>query len=183
MKKQALWLSGLLALIALILNFQLTLAHESITVGDYTLEVGWLNEPPVAGQNNAIVVHVLTTSDNQPVEDVSSLTVTISYGGQNKTLTLEPVDEHSPGQFIAPIVPTVPGQYAVIFGGRLGESTFIDVQVEPEEVQPADTLAFPNAASEDQSTNVGVMNWLIYLSLLISLIALGLGVTALRKAR
>jgi len=122
-KKQALWLSGLLALIALILNFQLTLAHESITVGDYTLEVGWLNEPPVAGQNNAIVVHVLTTSDNQPVEDVSSLTVTISYGGQNKTLTLEPVDEHSPGQFIAPIVPTVPGQYAVIFGGRLGEST------------------------------------------------------------
>jgi hypothetical protein len=182
MKKQTLWLSGLLALMALILNFQFALAHESITVGDYTLEVGWLNEPPVAGQNNAIVVHVSTTSDEQPVEDVSSLTVTISYGGQNKTLTLKPVDEHSPGEFMAPVVPTVPGQYTVIFGGRLGESTFVDVQVEPEEVQPADTLAFPNTAPEDQGTNVGIMNWLIYLSLLIGLIALGLGVTALRKS-
>jgi hypothetical protein len=182
-KKQTLWLAGFLAFLALLLNFQFALAHESITVGDYTLEVGWLNEPPVAGQNNAIVVHVSTTSDEQPVEDVSSLTVTISYGGQNKTLTLEPVDEHSPGQFMAPVIPMVPGQYAVIFGGRLGESTFVDVQAEPEEVQPADTLAFPNAASEDQGTNVGVMNWLIYLSLLIGLIALGLGVIALRKSR
>src|SRR5574339_679914 len=96
MKKQTLLLAGLFAFIALILNFQLVLAHESITVGDYTLEFGWLNEPPVAGQNNAIVVHVSTTSDDQPVEDVSSLTLTISYGGQSKTLMLQPVDEHSP---------------------------------------------------------------------------------------
>lgn len=183
MKKQTLWLASLFAFTALILNFQLVLAHESITVGDYTLEFGWLNEPPVAGQNNAIVVHVSTTSDDQPVEDVSSLTVTISYGGQSKTLILEPVDEHSPGQFMAPVVPTVPGQYTVIIGGRLGETTFVDVQVEPEEVQPADTLAFPNAASEDQSTNFGVINWLVYLSLLMGLIALGLAVTALRKSR
>jgi hypothetical protein len=183
MKKQTLWFAGIIAFVALILNFQFALAHESITVGDYTLEIGWLNEPPVAGQNNAIVVHVSTTSDDQPVEDVSSLTLTISYGGQNKTLTLEPVDEHSPGEFMAPVVPTVPGQYTVQFGGRIGETTFADVQVEPEEVQPADTLAFPNVASEDQSASLGVMNWLIYLSLLIGLIALGVAVTALRKSR
>ena len=182
MKKWTWWLAGLIAFIALIINFQLGLAHESITVGDYNLEFGWLNEPPVVGQNNAIVVHV-STSDGQPVEDVSLLTITISYGGQHKTLTLQPVDEHSPGQFMAPIVPTVPGQYTVHFGGRINETTFVDIFVEPEEVQPADTLAFPNAASEDQGMNLGFMNWLIYLSLLISLIALGIGVTALRKSR
>jgi hypothetical protein len=182
MKKQTLWLAGLLAFIALILNFQFVLAHESITVGDYTLEVGWLSEPPVVGQHNAIVVHVSTTSDEVPVEDVSSLTVTVSYGGQNKTLTLEPVDEHSPGQFMGPVIPTVPGQYTVHFGGSLGD-TAVDAEVEPEEVQPADTLQFPIAASEGRSTDFGVMNWLIYLSLLIGLIALGLGLTALRKSR
>ena len=163
MKKQTL-LAGLFAFIVLILNFQFALAHEYITVGDYTLEVGWLNEPPVVGQNNAIVVHVSTTSDGQPVEDVSSLTVTISYGGQEKTLTLEPVDEHSPGQFMAPIVPTVPGQYTVQFGGRLDETTFVDVHVESEEVQPAETLQFPveaNTTTEQagQSNDLDPADW------------------------
>lgn len=175
----------LLAIIALVLNFQLALAHDSITVGDYTIETGWLSEPPVAGQQNAITVNVSTTSDEQPVEDVSSLTVTISYGGQSKALTLEPVDEHAPGQFMAPVVPTIPGQYTVQFGGTLGD-TAVDAEVEPEEVLPADTLQFPSeasAASAEQNTDLGMMNWLIYLSLLIGLTALILGVMALRKAR
>jgi hypothetical protein len=181
MKKQTL-MAGLFAFIAVILNFQFALAHESITVGDYTLEVGWLSEPPVVGQNNAMVVHV-SRDDQLPVEDVSSLTVTISYGGQEKTLVLEPVDEHSPGQFMAPIVPTVPGQYTVQFGGRLDETTFVDVHVEPEEVQPADTLQFPNVDSAQQTLDSGMINWLIYLSLLIGMIALVLAVLALRRAR
>ena len=113
MKKPLLWLVGILVSLALILNVQPALAHESITVGDYTLEVGWLSEPPVVGQHNAIVVNV-TTGEEQPVEDISSLTLTISYGGQQKTLTLEPVDEHSPGQYMAPILPTVAGEYSVM---------------------------------------------------------------------
>jgi hypothetical protein len=183
MKKQTLWLAGLFAFIALILNFQFVLAHESITVGDYTLEIGWLSEPPVVGQNNAIVVHA-STSDGQPVEDVSSLTVTISYGGQEKTLTLEPVDEHSPGQFMAPVVPTVPGQYTVKFGGRLGETTFVDVFVEPEEVQSADTLEFPNVDStSQQSIAFGRTEWLAIAGLVSGLAGLILSLLNMRKNR
>ena len=183
MKRQTLSLAGLFAFIALLLNFQLALAHESITVGDYTLEIGWLNEPPVAGQSNAIVVHVSTTSDGQPVEDVSSLTIAISYGDQTKTLTLEPLDEHSPGQFTAPLVPTIPGQYTVYFGGKIAETTFVDVFVEPEEVQRADTLQFPTVDPAQQTMDSGMVNWLLYLSLLIGMIALVLAVMALRRAR
>jgi hypothetical protein len=182
MKKKVLWLAGLFAFIALIINVQAALAHESITVGDYTLEVGWLSEPPVVGQQNAIVVNVSTTSDEQPVEDVSSLTLTISYGGQDKTLTLQPLGEDTPGQFVAPILPTIPGEYTVILGGILGD-TAVDADTHVEEVQPADTLQFPSVASAEQSADLGVMNWLIYLSLLIALIALVLGVMALRKSR
>lgn len=170
----------LLALIALLTGYQTALAHETITAGDYEIEIGWLNEPPVVGQQNAIVVDVsdMSSAEVQPVEDVSSLTVTLSYGGQSKTLTLAPLGEDTPGQFVAPVLPTVPGQYALILGGKLGD-TAVDAQVEPEEVAPADTLEFPSAAP--QSADLGLMNWLIYLSLLIGLIALVLGVMALRR--
>src|SRR5687767_7030380 len=137
--------AGLVALIALALSFQLALAHESITVGDYEIEIGWANEPPVAGQLNGIEIRVsdISTGEEQPVEDVSSLTVTVSYGGQSKELALEPLGEDAPGQFEAPILPTIPGQYTITFGGQLGD-TAIDAHVEPEEVAAADAIQFPN---------------------------------------
>ena len=185
MHKRLIIAAGLLTVVVLLLNFQLAFAHESITVGDYTLEIGWLSEPPIVGQKNAIVVNVSTTSDEQPVEDVSALMVTVSYGGQDKTLTLQPLGEDTPGQFIAPILPTVAGQYTLKLGGKLGDAA-VDTQVDPEEVQSADTLAFPSEASAEtaqQSADLGTMNWLIYLSLLIGLIALVLGVMGLRKPR
>ncbi len=182
MKKRFFVTACLIALVALLTSYSIVFAHESITVGDYAIEIGWVNEPPIVGQQNAIVVNVSTTSDEQPVEDVSGLTVAVSYGGQNKTLTLQPLGEDTPGQFVAPILPTIPGQYTINLGGKLGD-TDVKVDVQPEEVQPADTLQFPSVASADQSAELAAMNWLIYLSLLIGLIALGLGVMALRKSR
>ena len=184
MNKKKLWTAGLVSLIALLLNFQLALAHETVTVGDYEIEYGWLEEPAIVGQQNAIIVNVSNASSGeaQPVEDVSSLTVTVSYGGQSKTLTLQPLGEDTPGQFVAPILPTVAGTYTLIFGGKLGD-TDVSVEVEPEEVEGADTLQFPSLGSVQQGAGSGVTDWLIYLSLLIGLIALGLGVMALRKAR
>jgi hypothetical protein len=140
-----------------------------------------MNEPPIVGQQNAIVVNVSTTKDHQPVEDISGLTVTLSYGGQNKTFTLEPLGEDTPGQFIAPILPTIPGQYTIDLGGKLGD-TEVKSEVQPEEVQSADVLQFPSVTAADQNSNLGILNWLIYLSLLIGLIGLVLGVMALRKA-
>ena len=174
----------LIALIALLASYQTALAHESITVGDYEIEIGWANGPPVVGQQNAIAFNISDTSggEAQPVEDVSSLTVAISYGGQSKTLTLEPLGEDTPGQFVAPILPTVPGKYTITFSGQLGD-TPVDADVEPEEVAPADTLQFPSVESSVQSAELGMMNWLLYLSLLVGLIALVLAVMALRKAR
>jgi hypothetical protein len=183
MNKKTLGLAGFIALMGLILNFQLAQAHESITIGDYTLEIGWLSEPPVVGQHNAIVVHVSTTSDEQPVEDVSGLTLTISYGGQSKTLTLEPLDEHSPGQFAAPILPTVPGQYTVHFGGTLGDAA-VDAEVEPEEVQPADTLQFPNIdATQPETRGLGRTEWLAIAGLVSGLAGLALSLFNMRKSR
>lgn len=184
MNKKLLIPACLLALTALLTSYQTALAHEHITIGDYELEIGWVEEPPIVGQQNAILVVVsdMSSGEAQPVEDVSSLVVTVSYGGQSKELTLQPLGEDTPGQFMAPIVATVPGQYTVALGGTLGD-TAVDAEVEPEEVQSADTLQFPSVESSAQSADLGMMNWLIYLSLLVGLIALVLGVMALRKPR
>src|SRR5215211_2689954 len=176
--------SSFIVFLALVLYAQVAFAHESVTVGDYEFEIGWVDEPPIVGQQNAILVNVTNMSggEAQPVEDVSSLTVTVSYGGQSKPLTLQPQGEDTPGQFMAPILTTLPGQYTVILGGKLGD-TDIRAEVEPEEVNSADTLQFPSIVPAEQSSNLGMMNWLSYLNLLIGLIALVLGVMALRKAR
>jgi len=184
MKNKHIPAACLITLIALVLNFQLAFAHEHITVGDYEISVGWVNEPPVAGQANGIEIGVsnISTGEEQPVEDISSLTVTISYGGQSRELALEALGEDNPGQFEAPILPTIPGQYTITFGGQLGD-TPVDAQVEPEEVAPADTIQFPAVEASIQSADLGMMNWLIYISLLVGMIALVLGVMALRKPR
>jgi len=184
MKKRIYWFASLIVLMGLVLNPQKVFAHEDVTVGDYDFEIGWIEEPPIAGQQNAILVNVVNTSagEPQPVEDVSSLTVMVSYGGQSKVLTLQPQGEDTPGEFMGPILPTIAGQYTVILGGRLGD-TDISAEVEPEEVSPADTLQFPSLASTEQRTGLGTMNWLIYFSLFIGLVALVLAVMALHRAR
>lgn len=109
------------------------------------------------------------------------MTVTVSYGGQNKTLTLQPLGEDTPGQFVAPILPTVAGTYTLIFGGKLGD-TDVNAEVEPEEVEGADTLQFPTVESQEQSADLEGINRLIYFSILIGLIAFVLGIAALRRA-
>ena len=178
MKKKILWMA-VFVFLTLILNVPFALAHESITVGDYTLEVGWLREPPVVDQHNAITVHI-TTSDGEQVEDIASLTLTISYGGQEKLLTLEPSDEHSPGLYMASILPTVPGEYSVIFGGALGV-TAVNVETHVEEVQPADTLAFPIVDSAQPESNLGTTEWLAIAGFVSGLAGLILSLVNMRN--
>ena len=182
MNKNKLWIASLISALAVTLSFQLALAHESVTAGDYEIEVGWLNEPPIVGEKNAITLHVSDTSGGgeTPVEDITSLTVSISYGGQRKILTFQPLGEDTPGEFMAPILPTVPGEYEVIFEGILGD-TAVEAKTHVEEVQPIDTLAFP--AGDSSGLSRGAPDWLVWLSLLIGLIGVGLGVTALRTSR
>lgn len=180
MNKRIFNFTGLMVLITLFANVQTALAHETVKAGNYELEVGWLNEPPVVGQQNAIVVNVSDTSSGtaQPVQDISVLTVTVSYGDQNKLLTLQPLGEDTPGQFVAPILPTLAGQYTISLGGKIG-ATDVNTQVEPEEVRSADTLQFPLF---DIKPGVST-DWLAWLGVLLGLIGIGLAITAMRKAR
>ena len=183
MKRRIFWLAGLFAFLALTFSIQPVLAHESVTVGDYEIVIGWATEPPLVGQINAIEIHVSNTStgSEQPVEDISSLIVTMSYGGQDKTLTFKPLGDDNPGQFEAPVLPTVPGEYTLHLGGTLGE-TAVNAETHVEEVQPAETLAFPNLdPMQPETIGFGTTEWLAIAGFVSGLVALILSIINTRK--
>jgi len=179
MNKKIILPSCFIVLFLLIFNFQNVFAHESINVGDYQIEIGWLTEPAIAGQMNAVVVNVFT-GDEEPVENVSDLIVSVEYGGQNKTLTLQPLGEDTPGQFVSPILPTIPGQYTIKLGGKLGD-TDVSAEVQPEAVEIPDTIQFPLVDASSQNTGFGMTDWLAVLGIVFGLAGMGIGLMALRK--
>jgi hypothetical protein len=171
------------ALFLALVVVSLASAHTTITNGPYNVEIGWLDEPPIVGQMNAIVMN-LTSSDGKstPVtETISGLTLTVSYGGQSKTLILQPLGEDTPGQYVAPVLPAVPGLYTVDVNGTLG-TTAVKVEVQPEEVQAPDSVQFPQVVTASGGSSFSLVGWLALAGLVIGLAALVLAVLALRKS-
>ena len=187
MKKRThlLWLvTGLLSLMLSVFSYSAASAHESITVGSYTVEIGWLEEPPVVGQRNAIIVNIAKSGEQTPTAvDISGLKVAVVYGGQSKTLELQPLSEDSVNQYTAAILPAIPGKYTVRLSGTIGaDSASADVQ--PEEVQAADVLLFPKPASANgQATDGNLSTWVAGAALLLGAAALLLSVLNWLKTR
>lgn len=186
MNRKPIVIGCLLILLALVLDVQKAFAHETITVGDYEIVYGWLNEPPIAGQLNGVEIFVNNTSggETQPAEEhvIHTLVVELTYGGESKTLALDPVFD-APGAFDATVIPAIPGLYSLKFSGTVGD-TSVDQEVELEEVQAADAVQFPSSAdiqSAQQNVAAGTPDWLSWLSLLIGLLGVGLGAIALRR--
>ena len=178
------FIAAAVAAIAVIFSFQAASAHTTVHVGDYDVEIGWVDEPPVIGQRNAVVVNVSNTKSPDATVDISKLTVNVTYGGQTKTLTLQPLSEDTTNQYIAPILPMVAGQYTVQLRGQL-DTTDISQDVTPEEVVSADTLEFPSGASAAAASTQAAasLNWSQWLSIVALIAALAALLLALRKTR
>lgn len=166
-------------------------AHEKITVGPYELEVGWVDEPPIVGAKNAVAVNISTTSDDKPVEDVSTLVVTVSMGGQDKQLDMHPLGEDTPGQYAADFIPTRRGTYTVKLSGKI-ENTDVtpNTNVDIEETVDASTLQFPETQPsigdlqntiDDLSNQVSSARAFGVAGLALAVIALVLAGSQLRK--
>ncbi len=180
--------AGLLALLAAALTFGVALAHTSVHAGNYAIEVGWMDEPPIVGQRNAVVINVSDSTAAGQTVDVSRLLVSLTYGGQTKPLTLQPLSEDTTNQYIAPILPMIPGVYTVQLRGQLGAGTDVNLDVQPEEVVSADSLAFPSVPAGSQGQRgsggaFGLSTWLSAAALLVALVALALSIMAVRKPR
>jgi hypothetical protein len=199
--KYSLTLVWILALLAvLFLPASTVSAHTSFPEGPYTVEIGWLNEPPVVGQPNAIVVNLSadgqgssaagtpqpTTAAAQPVKiDYSGLTVQVSYAGQTKQLDLAPQSEDTPDNLMGVMTPSAMGKYTVIVTGKLTGSpgsTDVAINMQPEEVVGLEAVQFPNLSGEQLGQTGGgnsTPGWLPVAGLVAGIIGIILAVIAL----
>ena len=175
-------------LAALLLPASSASAHTSFPTGPYVVEIGWLNEPPVVGQPNAIVVNLSAAqqdSSSAPVKmDYTGLTLQVSYGGQSKTLTLQPQSEDTPYDLMGVMTPSVMGTYTVQVSGKLtGDlgSADVSISMQPEEVVGLDSVQFPNP-SEGQAS-AGAPAWVPFAGLAAGILGILLAVIALIRRK
>lgn len=151
----------LLAAGALIAGNGLASAHEHRTVGDYNFVVGFLNEPAVQDELNAVSVSITkpapadaTPAPGQdevaetPVDDLE-LTAEVILGDQKVTLPME-AQWGQPGHYVAYFIPTQPGDYSFHITGEIdGQAIDETFTAGPETfstVSPRSDLEFPKAS-------------------------------------
>ncbi len=173
--------------LALLMAFSLVTiawAHQTVTVGDYAVEYGWVSEPAVVGQPNAVVINLTlngATASQDANVDVSGLKIQAVLGDQSKFLTFQPLGENTPGQFIAPITPMRPGKYTIHLSGSIGKTQF-DTDVMPEEVQTADVVQFPVMSDPNaSSSSLGMAGWLGIVGIVLGALGILLGGIALAR--
>jgi hypothetical protein len=110
-------------------------AHQPFDVGPYHIEVGWMNEPPVTWQQNAVEVIVTNGTSGAGIVGLASvMTITLNYGGQSKTFSgaagqIRTTDTN--GTYHAPVVLTQPGSYDAIVQAMVG-NTAVNVHAMPD---------------------------------------------------
>jgi hypothetical protein len=147
----------LVAIAGLITFTSAALAHERRAVGSYTFVVGFLNEPAIVDEPNAVDLRVTRTSDSSPVtglEQTLKAEITSEGGSEKLEVQLRP-RFNSPGAYDGRFLPTKAGVYTFrIFGTIEGtqveerftssDSTFSSV---------ATPVAFPQPAASSQEIN------------------------------
>jgi len=128
-------------------------AHETQSVKQYRLTIGWGEEPAYSGERNSVDVDVKDGA-GQPVADLGggSLSVEVVFGDERIVLPLLPARTVA-GRFRAALVPTRAGTYAFHVTGTV-KGQAVDVRSTCSEstfhcVSDASDLQFP---AKDPST-------------------------------
>ena len=114
------------------------------------IKIGWVNEPPLVGDANAVQIFIYNgTSDNAPpIVDtgMDNMTATIQYGGQTKTLTFDASDD-TPGEYDSEVIPTQSGTYNMIIKGTIYGLTIPPTTYPLQDVETKDAYYFPPLTS------------------------------------
>jgi hypothetical protein len=125
--------------------------HKEIKVGNYTIEAGWEEEPPLLNLLNKIVVYVFE-NDNPVRNAMKDLSISINYGGVSKKINFIPSEE-SAGIYMADIIPSKLGTYSLNLKGAIGtQSINNDIQI--EDIEDAEKLTFPVVSTENSGENI-----------------------------
>src|ERR671918_2306092 len=130
-------------------------AHISKTIGNFTVEVAWSNEPPLVGEiNNAIVqVNKGIESNSTPVRNaLAEMYILVKYGGVTKTLDYQPSEE-SAGLYQAEMIPTRLGSYSLILNGTLQGQDIVNAEIPLDDVESKQKLSFPDSGNLGEGTN------------------------------
>jgi hypothetical protein len=117
------------AAIALLLFVGVAQAHVLKDFGPYSVALGWVHEPTYVGQLNAVQV-VIKDAKGTAIVDVpdGDLKVVVSVGGQ-QSAPLDLLNKYDPdtglgvpGDYEAPLIPTVPGDYTFHLAGKIHDT-------------------------------------------------------------
>jgi hypothetical protein len=131
-------------------------AHISKTYGNFTLEVGWMNEPPLVGEiNNAIIqVNETAGSSSTAVRNaLSNINIMVKYGGVTKPLDFVP-SEQAEGLYEAEIIPTRIGSYSLLLNGTIKSQNILNAEIPLDFVEGKAKLSFPDTGNPSDSVNI-----------------------------
>ena len=151
-------LSILLLLLVIPGSVGIAYGHTVDAVGEYRVEIGWMNEPVVSGETNAIEFYVspmdpcpeitdpIKCAESQEFQNgVEGLKKTVKmqliYKDESITLPLSP-DHNIPGKYYAFVNPTVSGFYQANVLGSI-EDTPISLSMHPPKVAERAYIEFP----------------------------------------
>ena len=151
-------LSILLLLLVIPGSVGIAYGHTVDAVGEYRVEIGWMNEPVVSGETNAIEFYVspmnpcpeipepIKCAESQEFQNgVEGLKKTVKmqliYKDESITLPLSP-DHDIPGKYYAFVNPTVSGFYQANMLGSI-KDTPISLSMHPPKVAERAYIEFP----------------------------------------
>lgn len=150
-------------------------AHTVDSVGDFRLEIGWMNEPVVSGETNGIELFVSPLEPGLSLEEQEfkngvtglekSLKLQLVLAEDKITLPLDE-DHNIPGKYYAFVNPTVSGFYQANVLGDIGD-TKVSLSMHPPKVSERSYIEFPepsdmtlNQLIDGHTTLVGEINHL-----------------------
>src|SRR5215212_1347734 len=140
-----------LLLAALLIPFTVSVAsaHGHTVVGDYTLVIGFHNEPAYQGEPNGLDLFVTNTKTKENINDLAdTLKVEILLGSSKKELTIKPQFGRD-GAYTAYVLPSEKGDYTWhIWGDIKGTPVDVSMTSSPDtfgSVEAKSEVAFPAA--------------------------------------
>ncbi|HET6807639.1 MAG TPA: hypothetical protein VFH28_01120 [Nitrososphaera sp.] len=139
-------------------NLPYAFAHETKQFGNINIEVGWADEPSLAGQLNTVTVGISNASDDKPVPNaVAQLQATMKKGGQTKALDLLPQEQE--GLYGAQVIPAQIGQYELVLMGSVSGQS-INGSIPLDDVADPKLLTFPATGGLDNQVTSGAIDQL-----------------------
>ena len=134
-------------------------AHTVDAVGEYRVEIGWMNEPVVSGDTNGLELYIsplvscpdisisLECANSQEfqngIEGLRKLLKIQFVYNNTQTITLPLVSDHNvPGKYYAFITPTVSGYFQVNLIGNILE-TPVNLSMHPPPIEERSYIEFP----------------------------------------